>query len=74
MMIGLDGSTPEQERETLQELLALHPDTLRIYPLVVLKGTELAERVQNVLSCMTGKLFWNFVPMPSVHVSSKACE
>lgn len=47
MMIGLDGSTPEQERETLQELLALHPDTLRIYPLVVLKGTELAERVQN---------------------------
>ena len=32
MMIGLDGSTPEQERETLQELLALHPDTLRIYP------------------------------------------
>lgn len=47
MMIGLDGSTPEQEWETLQELLALHPDTLRIYPLVVLKGTELAERVQN---------------------------
>ena len=47
MMIGLDGSTPEQERKTLQELLALHPDTLRIYPLVVLKGTELAERVQN---------------------------
>ena len=27
MMIGLDGSTPEQERETLQELLALHPET-----------------------------------------------
>lgn len=47
MMIGLDGSTPELERKTLQELLALHPDTLRIYPLVVLKGTELAERVQN---------------------------
>lgn len=47
MMIGLDGSTPEQERETLQELLALHPDALRIYPLVVLKGTKLAERVQN---------------------------
>ena len=47
MMIGLDGSTPEQERETLRELLALHPDALRIYPLVVLKGTKLAERVQN---------------------------
>ncbi len=47
MMVGLYGSTMEQEYATLRELLALHPDTLRIYPLAVLSGTELAERVQD---------------------------
>ncbi|MGN1223970.1 MAG: elongator complex protein 3 [Ruminococcus sp.] len=47
MMVGLYGSTIEQEYATLQELLALHPETLRIYPLAVLSGTELAERVQD---------------------------
>lgn len=47
MMIGLDGSTITTEYATLHQLLALHPDTLRLYPLVVLKGTELAERVEK---------------------------
>ena len=75
MMIGLDGSTPEQERETLQELLALHPDALRIYPLVVLKGTKLAERVQNGSFVLYD---WETVLELCADalcaVSSKACE
>jgi histone acetyltransferase (RNA polymerase elongator complex component) len=47
MMVGLYGSTIEMESATLQALLALQPDTMRIYPLSVLSGTELAERVQD---------------------------
>ncbi len=47
MMVGLYGSTIEQEYATLRELLALHPETLRIYPLAVLSGTELEKRVQD---------------------------
>ncbi len=43
MMTGLYGSTPEQDLETARQLIALEPDTARIYPTVVLEGTELAQ-------------------------------
>jgi len=43
MMTGLYGSAPDTDRATAAEIAALHPDTVRIYPVVVLKGTKLAE-------------------------------
>lgn len=42
-MVGLYGSTLEDEYSTLRQLLQCKPDTLRIYPTVVLEGTKLAE-------------------------------
>lgn len=42
-MVGLYGSTLEDEYNTLRQLLQCKPDTLRIYPTVVLEGTKLAE-------------------------------
>ncbi len=42
-MTGLYGSTLADEYETLYQLLACQPETLRIYPTVVLKGTDLAQ-------------------------------
>ncbi|MGI6254030.1 MAG: elongator complex protein 3 [Acutalibacter sp.] len=43
MMTGLYGSSPEQDLETAKALIALKPDTARIYPTVVLEHTQLAE-------------------------------
>ena len=43
MMTGLYGSTPEKDLKTAKALIALRPDTARIYPTVVLEGTPLAE-------------------------------
>lgn len=43
MMTGLYGSTGEKDGETARQLIALGPDTARIYPTVVLEHTELAE-------------------------------
>lgn len=43
MMVGLYKSTPEREFETLSRIIALSPQTARIYPVVILKGTRLAE-------------------------------
>ncbi len=42
MMTGLYTDTPEKTRETASRLIALGPETVRIYPTVVLSGTELA--------------------------------
>lgn len=42
MMTGLPGDTPEGSLETARRLAALQPDTMRIYPALTLKGTELA--------------------------------
>jgi histone acetyltransferase (RNA polymerase elongator complex component) len=44
MMTGMYGSTPETDMQTAKELVKLAPDTIRIYPTVVIRGTEL-ERV-----------------------------
>ena len=43
MMIGLYGSTPEKEWATVERIVALAPDTVRIYPVVILKNTRLGE-------------------------------
>lgn len=41
MMVGLPGSTAEDERETARQLAALGPDGVRIYPTCVLGDTPL---------------------------------
>lgn len=43
MMTGLPGDTPQGAAETLRRLLSFQPDTMRIYPTIVLEGTPLAE-------------------------------
>lgn len=41
MMTGLYGSSEEDDVYTAKEFIKLHPDTVRIYPTVVLDNTEL---------------------------------
>lgn len=43
MMVGLYKSSQSDEFYTFNEILSLRPDTLRIYPVVILNGTELGE-------------------------------
>ncbi len=43
MMTGLYKSSSDKDLKTLKDLINLKPDTLRIYPTVVLKGTKLEE-------------------------------
>lgn len=47
MMTGLYGDTAQGAVQTAERLAALCPDTVRIYPTVVLKNTELQKRVQR---------------------------
>lgn len=47
MMVGLYGSTEADEYHTMTEFIKIHPDTARIYPVAVLKGTKLAELYEN---------------------------
>lgn len=41
MMTGLYSSKNEDDMKTAEKIVALKPDTVRIYPTVVMKGTEL---------------------------------
>ena len=41
MMTGLPGDSPEKDLETARRLIALRPDGVRIYPTVIVRGTEL---------------------------------
>ena len=41
MMTGLPGSSGDTDIQTAKELIALEPDGVRIYPTVVVRGTEL---------------------------------
>ena len=43
MMVGLPESTQKDEIETAKKLIKLHPKIMRIYPVLVIKDTELAE-------------------------------
>lgn len=47
MMTGLYGDTDQKAVETAKKLIALKPDTVRIYPTVVLAHTELAALYQQ---------------------------
>ena len=49
VMAGLPGENRESFDRTMEEILGLKPDTLRIYPTVVLKGTELERLVRENL-------------------------
>ena len=46
MMTGLFGSSDELDRYTAREFVKLNPDTVRIYPTIVMKGTRLGEWYQ----------------------------
>lgn len=41
MMTGLYGDTPEKALKTCEDIIKLKPQTVRIYPTIVLEGTEL---------------------------------
>ena len=43
MMTGLYMSTPESDVETARQFITLKPDTVRIYPTIVMKGTRLGD-------------------------------
>lgn len=43
MMTGLLGDTPEKALKTAEDIISLNPDTVRIYPTIVLEGTYLGE-------------------------------
>lgn len=43
MMTGLYGSDAEKDRQTARRFVELRPDTVRIYPTVVLENTRLAD-------------------------------
>lgn len=43
MMVGLYGSTPEEDLKTAKKLIELSPNEARIYPTVILKNTRLGE-------------------------------
>ena len=45
MMLGLYGETEQDAYDTADALIACHPDTVRVYPALVLQGTALADRL-----------------------------
>ncbi len=47
MMTGLYGSTYEKDVETAKKIISLKPDTVRIYPTVVLENTLLEEKYKS---------------------------
>ena len=47
MMTGLYGSSSELDRMTAREFIALSPDTVRIYPTVVMRSTKLCKLYES---------------------------
>lgn len=47
MMVGLYKSTLNDELDTMKKIIKIHPDTVRIYPVVVLKDTKLGELYES---------------------------
>lgn len=47
MMVGLYKSSFNDELKTMESIIEICPDTVRIYPVVVLKGTKLAELYES---------------------------
>lgn len=46
MMLGLYGDTAEGARDTARKLIELSPDTVRVYPTIVIKNTLLAKLLE----------------------------
>jgi histone acetyltransferase (RNA polymerase elongator complex component) len=49
LMIGLPGDTPEKAVASAKAGCTLFPDFVRIYPVIVLKGTELATQYEKAI-------------------------
>ncbi len=47
IMTGLPGDSPESLKKTVDTVVSLCPDMLRVYPTVVLRGTELARWMEE---------------------------
>jgi histone acetyltransferase (RNA polymerase elongator complex component) len=47
MMIGLPGDTPEKNIDTAKKIIVLGADNTRIYPLLIIKDTELEEMLHR---------------------------
>lgn len=47
MMFGLYKSSGDDEWETMEKIVEIKPDTVRIYPVVILKNTRLGELYQS---------------------------
>lgn len=47
IMTGLPGDSPETLKRTLDAVVSLRPDMLRVYPAVVLKGTVMARWMED---------------------------
>lgn len=47
MMVGLYKSTIHDELATIKRIIKISPDTVRIYPVVILKGTKLADLYES---------------------------
>ena len=47
MMVGLPDSTEKDDIKTAEDLIKLKPKLIRIYPVLVIKGTELAREYKN---------------------------
>ncbi|MDE5769240.1 MAG: radical SAM protein [Oscillospiraceae bacterium] len=47
IMLGLYQSTWDDETKTVRQIISIHPDTVRIYPVVILKHTMLGDLYQS---------------------------
>ena len=47
IMLGLPGDTLEKSIDTAKKIVKLRPETVRIYPVLVIKGTELARQYKK---------------------------
>ena len=47
MMLGMYGSTPEKDLKTVSDIIALNPSCVRIYPVIIFKGTAIEDYFNN---------------------------
>lgn len=47
MMLGMYGSDPQRDIQTVKDIIALQPDCVRIYPVVTLRDTKLQKLYEN---------------------------
>ena len=64
MMTGLYSSNSDMDYKTGKDIITLNPDTVRIYPTVIMKGTYLAELYDNL----------EYIPMPFDETVDLCCK